>query len=107
MKVLWEYGTLSAKDISAILAERLGWKKTTSYTMLGRCVDKGYLLREEPSFMCTALLTKQAVAESETDDLLSNDFDDSAEALITSLLKRNKLTADELEALAASFRAGV
>ena len=36
MKILWEQGDTSAKDIAAILKERVDWSKTTTYTIIKR-----------------------------------------------------------------------
>ena len=30
MEVLWERGTITAKEVAIVLGERLGWKKTTT-----------------------------------------------------------------------------
>ena len=45
MESFWERGPMTAKEAAKLLGERLGWSKTTTYTMLTRCVNKGYLSR--------------------------------------------------------------
>ena len=40
LEVLWEHGDLTASQIYKILAEKVGWSRNTSYTIIKRCVDK-------------------------------------------------------------------
>lgn len=99
LTVLWEHGPLMAKEIAEHLNNQLGWKKATTYTMLTRCAEKGYILREEPRFRCTALLTREQVQQQETDYLLENDFNGSADLLVASLVNRKKMSVDQLRQL--------
>lgn len=99
LQVLWENGTTSAKDISILLNERLGWKKTTTYTMITRCLNKGYLKREDPGFLCSALVSKQLASEWATDELISSSFSGSADLLVASLIGRKKISASQMEKL--------
>ena len=41
MEYLWRTGEASAKEIAAEMAQTVGWSKTTTYTVLKKCVDKG------------------------------------------------------------------
>ena len=43
MELLWEHGELSAKEIAEKTAEQIGWSKTTTYTVLKKCIEKGVL----------------------------------------------------------------
>ena len=104
MEVLWANGTTTAKDLAAALGQRLGWKKTTSYTMIVRCQDKGYLKREEPGFRCTALVTEKQASEWATDELLESSFSGSADLLVASLIGRKKLSVAQLEKLYDTLR---
>lgn len=99
MEVVWENGTMTAKAIAAELSDRVKWSKTTSYTMVSRCVEKGYLIREEPNYACTAAYTREEVSHWETDELLQNNFYGSADLLAASLVGRKKLGLKEVEKL--------
>jgi predicted transcriptional regulator len=39
--IIWENEPLSTKDLVAICAKELDWKRTTTYTVLKRLCDKG------------------------------------------------------------------
>ena len=40
MELLWKNGELTAKELAERLAVEPGWSKTTTYTVLKKCVDK-------------------------------------------------------------------
>ena len=41
MEVIWEEGDMTAKEISLILNEKIGWNKNTTYTVIKKCIQKG------------------------------------------------------------------
>ena len=51
LRVVWQEGPCSARRIAEVLAETLGWSKTTTYTVIKKCVDKGFIRRTEPGFL--------------------------------------------------------
>ena len=51
LEVLWEYGELTAGQIAEILGKEEGWKRTTAYTVVQKCVDKGYIERKKPKLL--------------------------------------------------------
>ncbi len=99
MAILWERAPITAKEVSLIAAERIGWNKNTTYTVLTKLEAKGYLKREDPGFVCTPLISKGEVQKSETESLLQRFFGGSRRALFSALLEDEKLSEDELEAL--------
>jgi BlaI family penicillinase repressor len=99
MDVLWKEGDTTAKRISDILKERVGWNMNTTYTLIKRCIGKGAIERREPNFICHALIPKEQVQEQETTELINKVFDGSADLLFASLLDRKNLSAEEIERL--------
>ena len=49
MDILWKEGDTSAKEIAEKLNEQVGWSKTTTYTVIKKCIDKGAVGRSEPA----------------------------------------------------------
>lgn len=99
LEQLWEAGDLSAKDLAARLGEQVGWSKTTTYTVIKKCIDKKAVSRRDPGFLCHALVTREQVCQQETDELLSRNFGGSADRLVASLLGSKKLSKDEISHL--------
>lgn len=99
MDVLWREGDTTAKHISDVLKEEVGWNMNTTYTLIKRCIKKGAIERSEPNFMCHALISKEAVQESETNELIDKVYDGSADKLFAALLGRKKLSAEQIDKL--------
>jgi Predicted transcriptional regulator len=99
MNVLWREGDTTAKHISDVLNEEVGWNMNTTYTLIKRCIKKGAIERSEPKFMCHALIPKEEVQEAETNELINKIYDGSADKLFTALLGRKKLSAKQIENL--------
>ncbi len=99
MNVLWREGDTTAKHISDILKAEIGWNMNTTYTVIKKCIAKNAIERTEPNFMCRALISKEDVRETETDELIGRLYDGSVDKLFAALLERKKLTAEQIEKL--------
>ncbi|MBQ7636189.1 MAG: BlaI/MecI/CopY family transcriptional regulator [Lachnospiraceae bacterium] len=99
MEILWERGSLSAKEISLIAAESIGWNKNTTYTVLNKLEVKGLILREDPGFICTALVSQAEMQKKEATSLLNKVFGGSRKALFSALLEDEKLSEEEVKEL--------
>ncbi|MCL2814731.1 MAG: BlaI/MecI/CopY family transcriptional regulator [Oscillospiraceae bacterium] len=99
MEILWEQGETSAKKIAQILAKQIKWSKTTTYTVIKKCLDKNAIERIEPGFVCRPLVTRQQAREYETNELINKMYGGSADSLVASIIGRKNLTSDEIERL--------
>lgn len=104
MEVLWAQGALPARDIVDILAERIGWNKNTTYTVIKKCIEKGAVEREEPGFICKALVTRDEVQQSETEQLIDKMFGGSSELFFSSFLKTQGISEQEAVRLAKMIK---
>lgn len=96
LELLWEGGELSARDIAARAGEQVGWSKTTTYTVLKKCVEKGLVERREPGFLCRALVTRQEAQRQETQGLIDRMYGGAADRLVASLLEGKALSPEEI-----------
>ena len=99
MEILWEQGNVTAKKIAQILAKQISWSKTTTYTVIKKCIDKNAVERIEPGFICRALITREQAREYETTELINRMYDGAADSLVASILGKKNLTAEEIERL--------
>lgn len=99
LELLWSQGELTARDIAAQAAEQVGWSKTTTYTVLKKCVEKGLVERTEPGFHCRALVTRQEAQRRETRGLIDRMYGGAADRLVASLLEGQALSAEEIDRL--------
>ena len=99
MDVLWKNGDTTAKQVAETLKKQIGWSKTTSYTLIKRCIDKGAIERIDPNFVCHPLVTIEQARELETTELINKMYDGAADQLVASILVRKSLSPDEIERL--------
>lgn len=99
MEILWKNGDTTAKKIAELANAQVGWIKTTTYTIIKKCLDKGAIKRLEPNFLCHALLTKKQVQQEKTLELIDKMYDGAADQLVASLLGDKTLTPQELDRL--------
>lgn len=99
MKILWEEGDTTAKRLAEIMNEQVSWSKTTTYTVVKKCIKKGAVKRQDPNFLCSALITREQAQEYETTELINRMYGGAADSLIASILGRRNLTQQEIENL--------
>ncbi len=96
MELLWANDQIAAKDISNIIKNYIGWEKNTTYTVINRLIAKGAVSRDDPGFICRALITKEKVQEIETKALLDKVFGGEISNFINDYLRHAKLTPAQI-----------
>lgn len=101
MDVLWREGEVPARAVVDELAQTMGYKSSTTYTLITRCIAKGAIERVGPGYRCRALIAQDDVQASETDEFIDRIFNGSVDKLFSSLIKRKKISAQEFARLSA------
>lgn len=96
MELLWKNGEMSAKELAAALGESARWSKTTTYTVIKKCVEKGAVIRKDPGFICEAAVSKNEVQENETFELIDRLFEGSPDLLVSALIGSGKISREQL-----------
>ncbi|MDE6567582.1 MAG: BlaI/MecI/CopY family transcriptional regulator [Lachnospiraceae bacterium] len=99
MEIIWEKSPISAKDISLIASEKIGWNKNTTYTVIKKLEAKGFIQREDPGFICTPLVSQSQMQKLEVSSLIKKIFGGSRKALFSALLEDEPLTEEEIREL--------
>ena len=99
LEVLWANGETSASDIARILGEQVGWSKTTTYTVIKKCIQKGLVERKVTKFICRALVTRAEAQERETASLVDKMFEGSSDLLVANLLSSGRIGKEQLAKL--------
>jgi len=86
MEVLWKEGDLTAGQLAKILKEQTGWNRNTTYTVIGKLIEKGAVGRYGDNFSCRAIITKEQVRQYEAKELIGKLFDGSAEIFLSAFL---------------------
>lgn len=66
--ILWEHEPVRSSELVEICRQRLGWKPTTTYTVIKRLSQRGILKNENS--VVSALVTKDQVQAAEIDELV-------------------------------------
>ena len=96
MEIIWEKSPISAKDISLIAADTIGWNKNTTYTVIKKLEAKGFIRREDPGFICTPLVSQNEMQKVEAASLIKKVFGGSRKALFSALLEDEPLSEEEI-----------
>jgi len=104
LDILWQNGDTTAKRIAEILAEQTGWSKTTTYTVIKKCIDKGAVSRQEPYFICHAMVSKEQAQEEETNSLINKMYGGMSDQLVAAILGSKKLSPEEIKKLKTIVR---
>lgn len=99
MELVWEHGTMTAKDLTILAEKEIGWNKNTTYTVLKQLVRKKAIKRDEPNFVCSALITKENIQKSETSKLIDRLFCGSKQLFMSAFLTDHELSEEEIEEL--------
>jgi BlaI family penicillinase repressor len=101
MKVLWERGSASAREITEALSREKTVAHSTVQTLLRKLEDKGAVRHEvsERTFVFLAAVDSGSVTRNVTRDLIERVFGGSAAGLVAHLLKEERISAKELKAI--------
>lgn len=99
MDIIWKKSPISAKAISLIAAETIGWNKSTTYTVIKKLEAKGFIQREDPGFICIPLVSQNQMQKVEASSLVKRVFGGSRTALFSALLEDEPLSAEEISEL--------
>ena len=97
MEIIWTKSPISAKEISLIAAETIGWNKNTTYTVIKKLEAKGFIRREDPGFICTPLISQNQMQKVEAVSLVKKVFGGSRKALFSALLEDEPLSDEEID----------
>lgn len=95
--ILWEHEPVKSSELVALCKEKLGWKPTTTYTVIKRLSERGVLKNENT--VVTSLVSKDEVQASEINEMVEKTFEGSLPAFIAAFTKHKKLSDAEIDAV--------
>ena len=93
--ILWEHEPVTAVELVKLCQEHLGWKRTTTYTVIKRLGERGILKNENGQIM--SVISKEEAQACEIDELVEKKFEGSVPAFIAAFTKRTKISEKELD----------
>lgn len=95
MELIWEHEPISSTKLAQLCAEKLSWKKSTTYTVLRKLCEKG-VLQNKDATVCT-LVSKDEILRAEGEDLLQKSG--GLPLFLSAFFSGRRLTEEERAAL--------
>lgn len=93
--ILWEQEPIRSGELVKLCQEQLGWKPTTTYTVIKRLSQRGILKNENS--VVTSLVSKEEVQEAEIDEMVEKTFEGSLPSFIAAFTRNRKIKQEELD----------
>ena len=97
MQVVWEAAPVGSGRLVELCRDRLGWKKSTTYTVLKKLCEKGLLQNENSTV--TVLAPREIVDNQAAENFVDRTFGGSLPGFLTAFMGGRKLTEQEAEEL--------
>ena len=105
--IVWEHEPLPSGKLAELSQRELGWKKSTTYTVLKKLVDRGILRNENA--VVTAAIPKEQILREESRAVVERAFEGSLPSFLAHFMGGKTISdaeADELKAVIDRFREG-
>ena len=106
-RIVWENEPLPSGKLVELALKEMGWKKSTTYTVLKKLVDRGILRNENAEV--TSVVPREAVLREESRAVVERSFDGSLPSFLAHFMGGRTITdeeADQLKAVIDRFREG-
>ena len=97
MEVIWANEPVNSTALVKLCEEQLGWKKSTTYTVLRKLCQRGILRNEDA--IVAAVAKREQVQQFESQQVVERSFGGSLPAFVNAFLSEKKLSRDEAEQL--------
>lgn len=95
--ILWENEPIKSSNLVELCKEQLGWKPTTTYTVIKRLSERGVLKNENT--IVTSLVSKEEIQATELNEMVEKTFEGSLPAFIAAFTKHQKMSDTDINAL--------
>lgn len=85
MSLIWDHDPITAAHLARLAAEEIGWKRTTTYTVIARLCERGILMRQGRAVR--PLLSRTAAEEEAVRGLLASVFEGDHDRLQATVLR--------------------
>lgn len=95
--LIWENEPISTADLIKLCEKKLGWKRTTMYTVLKKLSDRG--LFENKNGTVASVISRQEFYARQSEQYVENSFQGSLPSFLAAFTSRKKLSDKEIEEL--------
>lgn len=94
-QLIWANAPIRSGDLVKLCGKALGWKKSTTYTVLKKLCDKGIFHNENG--LVTVLLSQQQVLSRQSRQFVEETFSGSLPAFLAAFSGQDGLSAQEVD----------
>ena len=95
--IIWQNEPISSTELAKKSEEELGWKKSTTYTVLKRLCDKGIF--QNNGGKVSSVISKSDFYSIQSEKFVEETFNGSLPAFLAAFTARKNLTDQEVEQL--------
>lgn len=92
--IIWQNQPMTTKELVKLCEQQLDWKRTTTYTVLKRLIDRGLFRNEEG--VVTACLSREEFYARQSEQFVEESFSGSLPLFLAAFTARKGLTAAEV-----------
>ena len=96
-EIIWKHAPIPSGELVKLAEAELSWKKSTTYTMLRRLIERG-IFQNEDSIVRT-VMTREEFDARETTDFVEEKFNGSLPRFLAAFTAQKKLSDAEIDAL--------
>lgn len=106
MECLWENTTLTGREATDMLEERMGWNRSTTLTLLRRLEEKGAIVSDTIGNKKTFHpgISREEAALQETESFLGRVYNGSVSLMLSAMTKKQALSKAEIDELYAMLK---
>ena len=93
--IMWEHEPVTAAQLVKLCQDQLGWKRTTTYTVIKRLGERGVLTNDNGTI--TSLVSKDEAQACEIDELVEKKFEGSLPAFVAAFTRHQNISEAELD----------
>ena len=104
-EILWQHEPVKSSELVRLCADELGWKKSTTYTVIKRLCGKGCLKNENA--IVTSLVDRATVQQADGQEVLQRSFNGSLPNFLAAFLRAGSVSdqeAAQLEELLEEYK---
>lgn len=98
-RIVWENEPLPSGKLVELSQKELGWKKSTTYTVLKKLVERGVLRNENA--VVTAVIPQDEILREESRAVVERTFEGSLPSFLAHFMGGKTISDDEADALKA------
>lgn len=95
--IIWDSEPVESPELCRLCEQKLGWKRTTTYTILKKLCEKGVTCNDDA--VVTSIIPREQAQRLESRDVTERVFGGSLPLFVSSFLSGRKLTDKEAEEL--------